>query len=298
MDTSSSGIYAATGATQIDMLMTMHPTGFGTPWDKTKHVNACEVCHMPKATDAGFPIHLWRISSDVNYSTFPTSAQFLGNIKKNANVDANGQIWIDVDIACGQCHGGSAGSGATKDGAFYRTKSQLAVWANGFHNLGQGTAPVPTAPTVGKGAVTTSLYTVSFADASTNAASISVNWGDGNVETGNAGATFTHTYGRAKSFTITHIAENQQLFSSEMFTVAVPQKFSVSGTVPSGTTLSLRKNGRTVKALKASQTSGGTFDFGLVIPDNYTITAYKKGVTFSNPYAVDATTGNVTLTLP
>jgi hypothetical protein len=276
----------------IDMSKTNHPTGFNTPWDKTKHVNACEVCHMPKATDAGFPIHLWRISTDVNYKTFPD-----GVTKKNANVDADGKIWIDVDIACGQCHGGSKGAGATKDGAFYRSKSQLATWASSFHNGGQDDGG-GVQPTVGKGAVTTNLYTVSFTDASTTGATISVNWGDGNVDTGNAGETFTHTYTRAKSFTILHIASNQQLFANEKFTVAVPQKFSVSGTVTAGTTLSLRKNGRTVKALKASQTAGGTFDFGQVIPGNYTITAYKKGVAFANPYGVDATAADVVLALP
>ena len=56
------------------------------PWEISPDVAAaCESCHMPKATEGGFPIHLFRINTDVSYSTFPTSAEFLGNTKKVAN---------------------------------------------------------------------------------------------------------------------------------------------------------------------------------------------------------------------
>ncbi|MFZ5997491.1 MAG: PKD domain-containing protein, partial [Nitrospirota bacterium] len=84
-----------------------HQTGTGTP------DNHCDVCHMPKATPSGFPIHLFRINSDPNYSTFPTAADFNGNIKKNANTAPEtysggtytNAIWVDLNLACNQCHG-------------------------------------------------------------------------------------------------------------------------------------------------------------------------------------------------
>ena len=285
--------YAGAGVPQIDLGRMNHPTGFGTPFDKTLFVNACEACHMPKAAGAGFPIHLWRISTDVNYSTFPD-----GVTKKNANVDADGKIWVDLDIACGQCHGGSAGAGATANGAFYRPKLQLANWAKGIHDLG-GNPGTPAGPSVAKGAVSINLYTVSFTDASTNATTVKVNWGDGNVEDKAAGSAFTHTYSRARNYTILHVASGAGAqFSSEQFSVTVPMKFTVDGSVAAGTTLSLRKNGRTVKALKASDTSGGSYEFTDVLPGDYTIVAYKRGVAFSNPVASFTVNSSMTVNIP
>ena len=35
---------------------------------------------MPKSTDEGLPMHLWRINTDANYSTFPTQTAFYGGI--------------------------------------------------------------------------------------------------------------------------------------------------------------------------------------------------------------------------
>ena len=124
--------YADALVPQIDLAKTNHPTGAGTPWDTSEHVNACEVCHMPKATSAGFPIHLWRISTDAAYSTFPTAAEF--GTKKNANVDAAGKIWIDAGIACNQCHkaGGPANAAAF-------TVAQAAAGAKAMHDGGSAT---------------------------------------------------------------------------------------------------------------------------------------------------------------
>ena len=57
-----------------------HPVGTGTPFDTTLYKNSCEACHMPKSTDEGLPMHLWRINTDANYSTFPTQTAFYGGI--------------------------------------------------------------------------------------------------------------------------------------------------------------------------------------------------------------------------
>ena len=91
-----------------------HSAGTGTPLENegTAPSSPCEICHMPKATSGGFPSHLFRINVDPAYSTFPTSAEFLGNTKKIANTAPDGTftnaVWNDLDIACGQCHGGGA----------------------------------------------------------------------------------------------------------------------------------------------------------------------------------------------
>jgi hypothetical protein len=95
---------------------------------------------MPKATSGGFPSHLFRISVDPAYRTFPTSAEFLGNTKKIANTAPDGTftnaVWTDLDRACGRCHGGEAPSSG-----FPLTKKQLAKFAKDMHGTRQYTRP-------------------------------------------------------------------------------------------------------------------------------------------------------------
>ena len=299
MDTTGpggTGYAALLPSKQIDLSKMIHPSGAGTPFDKMLFANSCEVCHMPKATDAGFPNHLWRISTSAGYSTFPTATQVSSNIKKNANVDANGKIWIDLDLACGQCHGGSKGAGAVKYGAYYRSKTYLAARANGMHNDGIGAPGAENQAPAANGGYSVSSYTVTFTDASTDpdgplpANAITINWGDGSVSTGNQGGIFTHGYTRATTAKITLTATDGLLFNSKSFTVSVPQKFTVSGTCPQNTVVTLKKAGRTVQVQKATQTAGGSYLFSNVLPGtNYTITAYKRGLKFAvTPLVVDA----------
>jgi len=50
-------------------------------------------------------------------------------------------VWVDLDLACGQCHGGGkTGSGAK---VYPLTKKQLAKYAKDMH----GTTPQNTRPT-------------------------------------------------------------------------------------------------------------------------------------------------------
>jgi PKD repeat protein len=67
----------------------------------TDPVEACETCHMPGGQ------HLFRIKADASYSTFPSGA-LTGTV--NANTSPAGTftnaVWVDLDHACGQCHGG------------------------------------------------------------------------------------------------------------------------------------------------------------------------------------------------
>jgi hypothetical protein len=210
-----------------------HPAGTGTPRENegTAPASPCEICHMPKATSGGFPSHLFRISVDPAYSTFPTSAEFLGNTKKIANTASDGTftnaVWTDLDLACGQCHGGGAsGSGAK---VYPLTKKQLAKYAKGMHDSvsSQNTLPkaAMTAPHTVNG------RTVSFKDNSTDAEDpqsdllITVDWGDWTITKGQAGSTFSHTYGAGGIFRITHAAKDTGGgMHSEKVKVRIPKK--------------------------------------------------------------------------
>jgi len=117
-----------------------HPGGTGTPLENaaTEPAQSCEICHMPKATDGGFPMHIWRINADASYSTFPTATEFgIGATatKKIANTAPDGAytdaVWVDVDLTCGQCHG-PAGS------AHLISKGSIAFYAGAMHTRGSG----------------------------------------------------------------------------------------------------------------------------------------------------------------
>jgi hypothetical protein len=97
-----------------------HPKGDQTIYPMGTDGNApgaCTTCHM------GFKgYHLFRISTDINYSTFPTAAQFYDpvNPRRTANTASDGvmpsAVWIDVDLACGKCHVGTGTIGYTTPG--------------------------------------------------------------------------------------------------------------------------------------------------------------------------------------
>ena len=48
-------------------------------------------------------------------------------------------VWVDLDLACGQCHGGSIGT-TTYNGAPYISKTALAAAATGMH-IAAGSEP-------------------------------------------------------------------------------------------------------------------------------------------------------------
>jgi hypothetical protein len=170
VDNASTGATAST-APQIVVAGINHLTGPGTPFDKNVGESPCVVCHMPKPTSGDFPMHVWRINTDVNYSTFPSAAEYgAGTVptKKIANTAPDGAytnaVWVDLDRACGQCHGGGTvedaqhqskvslctGAGVpdacctgpgTGSCAKYRTKVQLAPVAQTMHDGGAVSYP-------------------------------------------------------------------------------------------------------------------------------------------------------------
>jgi hypothetical protein len=120
----------------IDVSLINHPTSAGTPFDTTLFGNPCEVCHMPDDPGTGYAMHLMRINTSASYSTFPTASQFSSGQKlaltaPESYVDAAGNtktysnaIWLDLDLTCGQCHGGdSYGTCTTSSGTVDTTNN-------------------------------------------------------------------------------------------------------------------------------------------------------------------------------
>src|SRR5208337_312594 len=137
-DCHGAGALSDPNARQINLIN--HPSGAGTPQEKmtAEPSKACIICHMPTGTTGSY--HLMRINVDSTYSTFPTPDQFYNttNAQTTPNTAPDGTfanaVWVDIDMACGQCHGGSAGSSATQYSAPYMSKSTLAGYAATIHN--------------------------------------------------------------------------------------------------------------------------------------------------------------------
>jgi hypothetical protein len=153
--------------------------------------------------------------------------------------------------------------------------------------------------------VTNSTNNVTFTDASTDAdgniTTVTVNWGDGNVDTGTQGSLFTHNYTRAAKFSILHTVRDASGLSNvkRSYVSIVPQKYVVSGTVrvnglpASGVYVYLKYNGRT-KAGVPTTTGSPNYTFPAQLPGSYTMTLYKAGCSFTNPGAINLT-GNMTV---
>ena len=131
---------SASDAPQVDIATINHLGGTGTPLvnQATDPSESCITCHMPKS---GGPdsdtsrLHLWRISKDPTYET-------MGATQVNT---VSGKARVDLDLACGQCHGG----GTVQDAehmpappALYRTATELAGVALGMHDAAGVSYPV------------------------------------------------------------------------------------------------------------------------------------------------------------
>ncbi len=86
-----------------DLSTMLHPGGVGTPLEEmaTDPMEACVSCHMPAGE------HLFRINVDPLYKTLPTAAM-TGTTNATTAPDGNysSAVWVDLDGACGKCHGG------------------------------------------------------------------------------------------------------------------------------------------------------------------------------------------------
>lgn len=95
-----------TGAYAKPLTSIQHVGGVGTPLEEaaTDPSAPCHTCHMPGG------LHFFRINTDPSYSTYPLSAMDANVASSNANTAPDGTftraVWVDLDLACGQCHGG------------------------------------------------------------------------------------------------------------------------------------------------------------------------------------------------
>ncbi len=178
-----------------------HPTGGETPAGLAGAVPsvACEVCHMATESVEGsthLPVHLWRINTSNSYTTFPTATEWSAGTKI-AHTAPDGTytnaVWVDLDLACGQCHGGS---GAAKTGIPKFGKPKLSVLATNIHNTIPRTASFTWA--IG----TANNQVVFDASASTCAsAPCTYVWNFGNGTTG-TGVAPSKTYEKAGNFLV------------------------------------------------------------------------------------------------
>jgi hypothetical protein len=115
---------------QVTLTSINHPSGSATPLGAADAdpSAACVVCHQPPGIR-----HLWRISTDPSYTTagntsygYPVSgpeatsigagayannAPGLANLSHTAPAGSySNAVWVDLDHACGQCHGGGVSS--------------------------------------------------------------------------------------------------------------------------------------------------------------------------------------------
>jgi hypothetical protein len=240
--------------------------------------------------------------SDISSANCATALGTWTNVTKDRNAQTapdgayTNAVWVDLDMACGQCHGGSAGQEATKNNAPFMDKAYLAAVAASMHGVSASAAPTANAT------VTVSNYTVTLTDNSSNGSNITVNWNDGSVSTGASGDVKSHTYTNAGTYTIKDTAAANGMYDTKFFTVAVPNTSNqqITGTVSgyagfdaSNTNIYLKQNGITKQI--ASTTSDGLFTFNTA-PGSYTVQAYKYGVTFTegNVQAATVTAGNNT----
>ena len=277
-----------------------HPTTAGTPFGNNVDIlGACIICHMPRPNN-GTSAHLFRIKVSDTYSTFPSQTEWdAGN--KTANTSADGTfvnaVWNDLDMSCGQCHGGSAGPYATKNGAPYMTKWYLSIVAQNMHT------PVNQPPTA---SFTTSInnYTVAFTDTSTDdvpfpPGAVTITWGDGsNSSIGNAGGTLSHTYASGGTFNIVYtVVDAGGLYSSVLTSVTVPIKNSItvnlSPALSSSAMFILKLNGAT----KATGSATATYTFSNLNAGTYQVQMYKSGYTFDGDPVTSGSQNPVNVTV-
>jgi hypothetical protein len=286
---------SASGAPQIDLTHINHLSSAGTPLAhlSTNPNESCETCHMPKSAAGNSRMHLWRINTNAAYTTMGVG---------QANTAADGSYanaaWVDVDHACGQCHGGS---GAAQPGMPYFTTGQLAVAAVNMH----GSASGPNAPPVAAETCSfdANTWTMTITDASTddhNAITREiVNWGDGSVladDRTSPFGPFVHSYIGVGSYPILHkVIDDAGQMTVSSACVANPTSFKITGTVTNnytahtgtvaGATVTVRKVANGLVAAIAVTDASGLYSAAGLAPGNYSVFAVKVGYTFPAPAA-------------
>lgn len=264
----------------------------------------------PSVASSGFPMHLWRINTSVDYSTFPSAAEFDPSNKAptkrigNSVPDEEGYtnaVWVDVDYACGQCHGGSFGFNATRNGAPYIDKPTLSRLAKDMH--------INQAPEVSFTS-TMDANVATLTDTSTDDSprfpdnAITVQWGDKTSATGNAGSVFTHTYAKAGKYKVVYSVKDMDgRVSSKTITLgptfSITAQFSPATSSMADFTLlnnkgSIVATGKGTSSYVFSGLSAGTYKVKLEHSD-CTFDASAKSKGNQNPMTVVIKNSNQTV---
>ena len=298
---------SASAATQIDLATIKHPGGIGTPLEHQAAApyESCEICHMPRSSATGARMHLWRVNTSSTFTTMGAT---------QANTAAEGTYanaaWVDLDRACGQCHGGSAGASATKNGAMYFDKPYLSFLATGMHSQLSQLAPTAAYTSL----VTNTGLAVSFTDNSSdnngqaqNTLAVSVNWNDGKVSSGVGGGVFTHSYASPGTYNIVHtVRDTGSRVASELIPIKIaavtPVKYTlmvkvrqwggaegVPGAAIPGATVYLKKltSGGWYSQINYNYTNAsGNFTFNnLVAGQIYQVVVYSSATDFNGAVA-------------
>jgi hypothetical protein len=264
---------------------------------------------MPKATSGGFPMHLWRVNTNPGYRTFPTAAEFgvgATATKKIANASLDGAyteaVWVDVDYACGQCHGGGpdqanpvyAEAERTVPGAMYYNKTTLAAFAVSIHE----NMPMPVASFTSSYDPLVS-YKVDFnASGSTCPAEVApctYDWDFTNNGSNDAsGITATNTYGGTAAQTV-KLTVTDSLFRTAVQTKVVsPQP---KANTPPVAAFTITQNGAAVTVTNTSSDVDGDIasaQFYLTWGDGTSEPIATGLTTFAHTYA---SAGTFTITL-
>jgi len=239
-------------------------------------------------------------------------------------------VWIDLDLACGQCHGGDLGYSAVVNSAPYISKANLAVYAGQIHTAGSAidsgpssTGLNPSGPrgntnpnkkptaanTVSVVGFAATLTDNSISNPSGDGCNVGINWGDGTMSTGTctSGAGVAHTFGHVYSSIGTYaVLETVTDSVNNLSAMAVPNEV----TVPFGnTSVTITVNDDTgapipfaqvyVYGANGEQYAGLTTQAGTlalkISTDSYKVNAVKGGYTFNNPWTLAS--GATTLTI-
>jgi hypothetical protein len=279
-----------------------HPVAPGTPLDgdlttaKGK-MKACVTCHMG-GSSASKVSHLFRINPDADYVTFPTSAQFAaGQLTANTYDEGDGYpaVAADVNLACGQCHGGNLEDGTNAPGtpvagAPYFSQAQLNTLAENMHN----TYPTNQNFTATSGSASYQVnFAASAASCPSGVDSCTYAWDFGDGATG-AGAYASHTYSTTKTapVTVTMTVNTSAHTSGTVSKIVTPSATASAATnIAAIGAQSLASNGMGVSFTDAStdDTAGVTDTIYVNWGDGSPMASGAKGSLFQHTYTNSGT---------
>lgn len=196
----------------VNVTRVLHPAGIpGSPLQNvaTNPSESCVICHMPKG------LHLFRANTSYIFQSFPNGVA-PGDGLANTAPDGTFQkaAWLDVDLVCGQCHGGgtSATTNPPSNGASWKSKLDLAHNAVTFHS-----GAYPSMTQVGFGYTYDGLNTLKInTSVGQNICATKTgdtapcerfewDWGDGSPR--DTGPSSSHTYAVAGNYKVTLYGE-------------------------------------------------------------------------------------------